>query len=133
YHVSKTGSIKGDGSKFSPFLRINQAAQVATAGDKIIVHEGDYRECVTPKNTGLSNFRRIIYEAGEGENVVIKGSEHIKNWEKVEGTIRSEEHTSELQSRFDLVCRLLLEKKKRSTIRPVTLQKQSKRRSETAT
>src|SRR5699024_12339287 len=28
---------------------------------------------------------------------------------------RSEEHTSELQSRFDLVCRLLLEKKKRNT------------------
>src|SRR5207249_6158795 len=27
-------------------------------------------------------------------------------------TGRSEEHTSELQSRFDLVCRLLLEKKK---------------------
>src|SRR5207249_11464106 len=27
--------------------------------------------------------------------------------------IRSEEHTSELQSRFDLVCRLLLEKKKK--------------------
>src|SRR5699024_11738462 len=27
--------------------------------------------------------------------------------------LRSEEHTSELQSRFDLVCRLLLEKKKR--------------------
>src|SRR5699024_11557376 len=27
---------------------------------------------------------------------------------------RSEEHTSELQSRFDLVCRLLLEKKKDS-------------------
>src|SRR5438067_8929037 len=27
-------------------------------------------------------------------------------------TCRSEEHTSELQSRFDLVCRLLLEKKK---------------------
>src|SRR5438067_9677333 len=29
---------------------------------------------------------------------------------------RSEEHTSELQSRFDLVCRLLLEKKKHRTI-----------------
>src|SRR5699024_11899882 len=27
---------------------------------------------------------------------------------------RSEEHTSELQSRFDLVCRLLLEKKNRT-------------------
>src|SRR2546428_6142314 len=31
---------------------------------------------------------------------------------------RSEEHTSELQSRSDLVCRLLLEKKKKITIRP---------------
>src|SRR5690349_23032428 len=34
--------------------------------------------------------------------------------------VRSEEHTSELQSRRDLVCRLLLEKKKKTkkTIRP---------------
>src|SRR5260221_8936776 len=31
------------------------------------------------------------------------------------GSDRSEEHTSELQSHSDLVCRLLLEKKKRST------------------
>src|SRR5689334_24554649 len=29
------------------------------------------------------------------------------------GAMRSEEHTSELQSQFHLVCRLLLEKKKR--------------------
>src|SRR2546428_3407192 len=32
----------------------------------------------------------------------------LKQWD-----IRSEEHTSELQSRSDLVCRLLLEKKKK--------------------
>src|SRR5207249_8461109 len=31
--------------------------------------------------------------------------------------LRSEEHTSELQSRFDLVCRLLLEKKNKVMIR----------------
>src|SRR2546429_9193500 len=31
------------------------------------------------------------------------------------GTHRSEEHTSELQSRLHLVCRLLLEKKKKKT------------------
>src|SRR3989440_833513 len=30
--------------------------------------------------------------------------------------LRSEEHTSELQSRSDLVCRLLLEKKKNNSI-----------------
>src|SRR2546428_10344539 len=34
-------------------------------------------------------------------------------------TGRSEEHTSELQSRSDLVCRLLLEKKKRTHAHPV--------------
>src|SRR5438067_3246721 len=33
------------------------------------------------------------------------------------GAVRSEEHTSELQSRFDLVCRLLLEKKKKTNIK----------------
>src|SRR5689334_23784915 len=32
----------------------------------------------------------------------------------VEVDVRSEEHTSELQSQFHLVCRLLLEKKKKS-------------------
>src|SRR5699024_12781165 len=47
-----------------------------------------------------------------------KRSGHYKvALEEIEGyiadrkTVRSEEHTSEIQSRFDLVCRLLLEKK----------------------
>src|SRR5438105_12841259 len=35
--------------------------------------------------------------------------------------MRSEEHTSELQSRVDLVCRLLLEKKKKTTMRTITM------------
>src|SRR5438067_639487 len=35
--------------------------------------------------------------------------------------LRSEEHTSELQSRFDLVCRLLLEKKKKTISKNLTL------------
>src|SRR5215471_20986254 len=34
---------------------------------------------------------------------------------RVRRCARSEEHTSELQSRRDLVCRLLLEKKKKTT------------------
>src|SRR5438067_10764594 len=36
-------------------------------------------------------------------------------WSTATGS-RSEEHTSELQSRFDLVCRLLLEKKKKKKL-----------------
>src|SRR3712207_1503606 len=46
---------------------------------------------------------------------------HERDWEKERITlhnIRSEEHTSELQTRQYLVCRLLLEKKK---ITPLTL------------
>src|SRR5699024_11953462 len=41
----------------------------------------------------------------------------LKGYLEAEGFVvkRSEEHTSELQSRFDLVCRLLLEKKKKKT------------------
>src|SRR3989440_3791925 len=35
--------------------------------------------------------------------------------------VRSEEHTSELQSRSDLVCRLLLEKKKKKNHLPKSL------------
>src|SRR6266496_4726803 len=38
--------------------------------------------------------------------------EWYRPFEQVVDTSRSEEHTSELQSRRDLVCRLLLEKKK---------------------
>src|SRR5207249_9799125 len=36
-----------------------------------------------------------------------------RDWTDYPVGSRSEEHTSELQSRFDLVCRLLLEKKKK--------------------
>src|SRR3712207_7244977 len=36
------------------------------------------------------------------------------------GQARSEEHTSELQSRQYLVCRLLLEKKKKKILRDIT-------------
>src|SRR6266511_1364637 len=39
---------------------------------------------------------------------------------------RSEEHTSELQSRENLVCRLLLEKKKKKIICPLHLKKKKK-------
>src|SRR5690349_23394052 len=43
--------------------------------------------------------------------------------------IRSEEHTSELQSRRDLVCRLLLEKKKKKEPRQIKKDKMKKSKS----
>src|SRR5260221_8177931 len=41
---------------------------------------------------------------------------------------RSEEHTSELQSHSDLVCRLLLEKKKTQTRKPLRRERQKRDR-----
>src|SRR2546429_7353976 len=46
---------------------------------------------------------------------------------------RSEEHTSELQSRLHLVCRLLLEKKKKQIITKQTRQSDHRRRIAIAT
>src|SRR3712207_6926146 len=48
------------------------------------------------------------------ENVVLGGL--AAGWSREELAERSEEHTSELQSRQYLVCRLLLEKKKTSIV-----------------
>src|SRR3712207_7354376 len=41
-----------------------------------------------------------------------------RSWSEREGRFRSEEHTSELQSRQYLVCRLLLEKKNNTLYHP---------------
>jgi len=87
YHVAKTGKDTNPGTKEKPFLTIGAAAYIACAGDTVLVHEGEYREWVMPKNPGLSNTRRVTYKAADGEKVVIKGSEQIKSWEKVEGNV----------------------------------------------
>ncbi|GAB1454463.1 hypothetical protein MASR2M47_45190 [Draconibacterium sp.] len=53
------------------------------AGDVITVHEGVYRERITPPRGGETDSKRITYQAAKGETVEIKGSEIIKNWEKL--------------------------------------------------
>src|SRR5207249_7584634 len=58
--------------------------------------------------SGTSQVRRI--SQAEREHGIRKGT--AVPWKE-----RSEEHTSELQSRFELVCRLLLEKKNPMTIK----------------
>ena len=87
FHVAVTGSDFADGTKEHPFRTISKAAKVAETGDKVIVHEGEYREWVKPEHSGYSNISRITYEAAEGEKVVIKGSERIQGWELLEGTV----------------------------------------------
>lgn len=81
YHVAKGGSDHGNGDAGHPFATIQRAADIAIAGDTVIVHGGEYREWVRPRNGGLDANCRVTYQAAEGEKVVIKGSERIDTWE----------------------------------------------------
>ena len=87
YHVAVTGCDFEDGTKDHPFRTISRAALLAMPGDRVIVHEGEYREWVKPAQGGTSSVSRITYEAAEGERVVIKGSEQITCWEPGEGSV----------------------------------------------
>jgi len=87
YHVSVTGDDAGDGSAEKPLKTISAAARLAQPGDVVTVHEGTYRERVTPPRGGLSDDRRIVYQAADGEKVEIKGSEVVEGWEKASGGV----------------------------------------------
>ena len=86
-HVAKSGKNNNDGSLQSPLLTIQAAADRAMPGDTIVVHEGVYRERVNPPRGGSGPDARIVYEAAEGEKVVISGGEPIGNWEQVDGSV----------------------------------------------
>src|SRR3712207_7148367 len=64
------------------------------------------RECMIlqARQAPVARDLRLLYTAQSVANHLVRS-----------GTLRSEEHTSELQSRQYLVCRLLLEKKKIKT------------------
>src|SRR2546422_1890209 len=83
------------------------------------------RSTLFPYTTLFRSFDRaiandrvdVLYRSGEGTerfdgNYVTPGT-----FEFLGMPARSEEHTSELQSRLHLVCRLLLEKKKKKKIK----------------
>src|SRR5476649_352107 len=61
------------------------------------------RSTLFPYTTLCRSVSRPLFPAARGGNSGRPGA----------GSMRSEEHTSELQSHSDLVCRLLLEKKKK--------------------
>src|SRR5699024_11797946 len=66
-------------------------------------------ELFRPFNAGLRMFN-VCFGASSAITRPPKGITNTIRHSFVYNTQRSEEHTSELQSRFDLVCRLLLEK-----------------------
>lgn len=87
FHVSVNGSDANEGSLNSPFLTISKAASLALAGDSVIIHEGTYREWVSPENGGINHNKRIVYMAALGEKVYLKGSDVIKGWKMHKGNV----------------------------------------------
>ena len=86
-HVAVTGDDAAPGTAAAPLRTIQRAAGLAQPGDTVTVHAGTYRERVNPARGGESDARRIIYQAAPGEEVVIKGSEVVKGWEREEGDL----------------------------------------------
>ncbi len=84
YHVSKNGNDINAGSVSLPFLTISKAALIAQPGDTITVHEGIYRERINPPRGGISDSKRIVYRAAQGERVVISGSEVVRGWKQAD-------------------------------------------------
>ena len=62
YYVSAGASPLGKGTKESPFATIQAAAELAKAGDEILVAPGTYREAVHPRHAGTEQTR-IIYRS----------------------------------------------------------------------
>lgn len=79
-HVAMTGDDAHDGSESRPLRHIQTAADRAMPGDTVRVHGGVYRERIDPPRGGLSEARRITYEAAGGERVEITGTEPVTDW-----------------------------------------------------
>ncbi|MBN8460042.1 MAG: carbohydrate-binding protein [Verrucomicrobia bacterium] len=87
-HVSASGgSDKNPGAAAAPLKTIQAAANKAMPGDTITVHAGIYRERINPPRGGVSDARRIVYQAAPGEKVVITGSEAFTTWQRVSGDV----------------------------------------------
>ena len=87
FHVATNGSDANRGTKSAPFRTIRHAADLAQPGEIITVHAGIYRERINPPRGGTSDAQRITYQAAKGETVVIKGSEVVTNWVKIDADV----------------------------------------------
>src|SRR3712207_8847892 len=91
-------------------------ATTALDGVHLTVAEGSVLGLLGPNGAGKTTVVRILTTLlrADAGRVRVAGLDVVQDADAVRASIRSEEHTSELQSRQYLVCRLLLEKKKQN-------------------
>src|SRR5689334_24843070 len=72
-----------------------------------------FRSPALPKRRGPRIFRSKALSRSPAPWPLARKRRELLRHDQARSPVRSEEHTSELQSQFHLVCRLLLEKKKK--------------------
>src|SRR2546429_9891727 len=107
-HLPRGTATDVSGAEIQSLVQKTAADRVSDQAIRVVSINGEY-------NVGLGVVHRAKTsgaQAGGG----IEHSRITEIYHVIEGNAtRSEEHTSELQSRLHLVCRLLLEKKKRQS------------------
>src|SRR5437867_6276515 len=97
---------------FLPYLQFAMPLKFDADGDLAFASGQELRDGAKDGLVWLPGSSVFILIDGRG----IRAVEKIEDFEQAadaDAVARSEEHTSELQSPYDLVCRLLLEKKKK--------------------
>lgn len=97
-HVNQNHPMADDaneGTLEKPLKTINAAAKLAAAGSRVLIHGGEYRECVHPTAGGSSPENMVSFEAYGDDEVVIKASELVTDFNpstgwRVQGNFKDE-------------------------------------------
>src|SRR5215475_10895845 len=112
--LNETGPVVG----YEPNVVGSNGYEETAGSDVCIITSGIARKPGMSRDDLLTTNQKIVGDVTR--NLVDRSPDTILI------VVRSEEHTSELQSRENLVCRLLLEKKKKNTSSPFLLNKKKK-------
>src|SRR5699024_12217162 len=93
-------------STLLPYTTLFRSIYRRGRGKEQLFHPAKPHAFEQNKSSGISIF--ILNHRTLRTCLDVRVCRHMKD---IQASARSEEHTSELQSRFDLVCRLLLEKR----------------------
>src|SRR5436309_10874399 len=90
------------------FLRLGRLSILAATVRHFARHPAVRAVVVAAPESWVARARRILGRVAQDASLTVVAGGRTR-----QDSVRSEEHTSELQSRENLVCRLLLEKKKK--------------------